>query len=151
MTVPARHAQVIRTRIGFARQAWRIAIGDGGLGPGVIADASLQYARCQCRCRGSPGGGSLPVPHGPGLEGPGVPVTSGQLIGHGCLLVRIGSIKQEPGGLAHGVGMVLTCAFDAPVQLENALLVLVQVAPGEERVSANVHDPHVPVRPAARP
>ncbi len=131
VTVPARHAQMIGTRIGFARQAWRIAIGDGGMGPGVIADASLRYARCQCRCRGSPGGGSLPVPHGPGLEGPGVPVASGQLIGHGCLLVRIGSIKQEPGGLEHGVGMVLTCAFDAPVQLENALLVLVQVAPGE--------------------
>ena len=122
---------MIRTRIGFTRQAWRIAIGDGGMGPGVIADASLRYARCQCRCRGSPGGGSLPVPHGPGLEGPGVPVTSGQLIGRGCLLVRIGSIKQEPGGLADGVGIVLPCAFDAPVQFQNVLLVLVQVAPGK--------------------
>ncbi len=95
---------MIGTRIGFTRQARRIAIGDG-MGPGVIAEVSRRYARCQCRCRGSPGGGSLPVPHGPGLEGPGVPVTPGQLIGHGCLLVRIGSIKQEPGGLAQGVGV----------------------------------------------
>jgi len=65
------------------------------------------------------------VPYGPGLEVPGVPVTSGELIGHGCLLVRICSIKQKPDFLAHGFGSALTCAFDAPVQLRNPLLELV--------------------------
>jgi hypothetical protein len=54
-----------------------------------------------------------------------VPVTTGQLIGHGCLLVCIGSIKQKPDVMAHGFGSALTCAFDAPVQLRNPLLVLV--------------------------
>jgi len=90
------------------------------------------------------------VPHGPGLEVAGVPVATAQLIGHGCLLVRIGSIKQKPDVMAPGFGSALTCAFDAPVQLRNPLLVLVQVAPGEQYVSAGVHHPHMPVRPAAR-
>jgi hypothetical protein len=36
------------------------------------------------------------------------------------------------------------------VQLRNPLLVLVQVAPGEQYVSAGVHHPHMPVCPAAR-
>ena len=79
-----------------------------------------------------------------------MPVTSGQLIGRGSLLVRTGSIKQKPDVLAHGFGSALTCAFDAPVQLRSPLLELLQIAPGEQCVSAGVHDPQMPVRLAAR-
>ena len=142
--VTARLPKLTRARAGFTRQAQRIAIGVGDPEPGVVAVAPVPDPGCHCRCAGSPRGGSLPMPYGPGLEIPGVPVTSGPLVGHGGLLVRIGSIKQELDRLVRGFRSSLTCAFGAPVQLRNPLLELVQVAPGEQSVSTGLHDLDMP-------
>ena len=98
------------------------------------------------------------MPHGPGLEvyGPGlevcgVPVASGQLIGRSCLLMCVGGVKIKRDSLVHGLRSVHTCEFDAPVQLRNLLLELVQVAPREQCVSAGVHIDMYASPPAGRP
>jgi len=95
--------------------------------------------RRHCRCGGSPGGGSVPVPRGPSLEVCGVTVAPGQLIGRGCLLMRVGGIKQQRDSLVHSLRSVPTREFNAPVQLRNPPLELVKVAPREQRVSTGVH------------
>lgn len=145
LAVRTRLPALTRARIGFTRPAERIATQAGLLELEVIAVPSVPDPSYQGRCGGSPRGGVLAMPSGPGLEVLDMPVPSGQFIGHGGLLVRVGGIKQEPDCLMGGSGSFLTCAFGAPVQLRNPLLELVQVAPGEQGVSAGLHDPCMPV------
>lgn len=114
---PARHPQVILARPERARQVQRFVIGYGRLRSKVIAIVSFRDTRLQCCCGGSPGSGSLPVPHRPGLEISSVPVASGQLIGRSSLLMCVGGVKIKHDSLVYGLSSMRTCEFDAPVQL----------------------------------
>jgi hypothetical protein len=147
---PARHPKVILARPERARQVRRLVIGSGRLRSEVIAIASFHDTRLQCCCGGSPGSGSVPVPQGPGLEVLSMPVASGQLIGRGSLLVCVGGVKIKGDSLVYGLCSARTGEFDAPVQLRNPLLELIQVAPREQRISAAIHIPSNATPPAGR-
>ena len=147
LTGPAPHARMPHAHIGFAGKPGRspsgITPGAGGHRCRVCSARQMPVTRRAVERR-QPAGAARPSwqswraryhrpAHRPWLPARAHRQHQAEARRHGAWLRQRAHVRVRR-----------TCAA------RNPLLVLVQVAPGEQYVSAGVHHPHMPVRPAAR-